>query len=73
MTHPPSRGVSLHTKILLALFLGIACGVGVNLLTPDRLDPEWADRLIRYVMRHDFNAFAWYRIALGVAVLMYFH
>ena len=28
--------------------------------------------LIRYVMRHDFNAFAWYRIALGIAVLMYF-
>jgi undecaprenyl-diphosphatase len=28
--------------------------------------------LIRYVMRHDFNAFAWYRIALGIAVLAYF-
>ena len=28
--------------------------------------------LIRYVMRHDFNAFAWYRIALGLAVLAYF-
>jgi undecaprenyl-diphosphatase len=28
--------------------------------------------LIRYVMRHDFNAFAWYRIVLGIAVLMYF-
>jgi undecaprenyl-diphosphatase len=28
--------------------------------------------LIRYVMRHDFNAFAWYRIALGIAVLVYF-
>jgi DAACS family dicarboxylate/amino acid:cation (Na+ or H+) symporter len=50
MTHP-SRGVSLHTKILLALVLGIACGAAVNLLTPDRLDPEWVDGLIRYVMR----------------------
>jgi DAACS family dicarboxylate/amino acid:cation (Na+ or H+) symporter len=49
MTHP-SRGVSLHTKILLALVLGIACGAAVNLLTPDRLDPEWVDGLIRYVM-----------------------
>lgn len=28
--------------------------------------------LIRYVARHDFNAFAWYRIALGVIVLWYF-
>ena len=28
--------------------------------------------LIRYVARHDFNAFAWYRIALGVVVLGYF-
>jgi len=28
--------------------------------------------LIRYVMRHDFQAFAWYRIVLGIAVLMYF-
>ena len=28
--------------------------------------------LIRYVARHDFNAFAWYRIVLGIAVLAYF-
>ena len=28
--------------------------------------------LIRYVARHDFNAFAWYRIVLGAAVLAYF-
>ena len=28
--------------------------------------------LIRYVARHDFNAFAWYRVALGIAVLAYF-
>jgi undecaprenyl-diphosphatase len=28
--------------------------------------------LIRYVMRHDFKVFAWYRIALGIAVLAYF-
>ena len=28
--------------------------------------------LIRYVASHDFRAFAWYRIALGVAVLAYF-
>ena len=28
--------------------------------------------LIRYVAHHDFNAFAWYRIALGVVVLAWF-
>jgi undecaprenyl-diphosphatase len=28
--------------------------------------------LIRYVANHDFRAFAWYRIALGAAVLAYF-
>jgi undecaprenyl-diphosphatase len=28
--------------------------------------------LIRYVARHDFNAFAWYRIALGAVVLWWF-
>ena len=28
--------------------------------------------LIRYVAQHDFRAFAWYRIALGFAVLLYF-
>ncbi|HUP31348.1 MAG TPA: undecaprenyl-diphosphate phosphatase [Usitatibacter sp.] len=28
--------------------------------------------LIRYVARHDFRAFAWYRIVLGIAVLLYF-
>jgi len=29
--------------------------------------------LIRYVAHHDFKAFAWYRIALGIAVLGYFY
>ncbi|HEX5129196.1 MAG TPA: undecaprenyl-diphosphate phosphatase, partial [Usitatibacter sp.] len=28
--------------------------------------------LIRYVAHHDFRAFAWYRIALGLVVLAYF-
>ena len=28
--------------------------------------------LIRYVAHHDFRAFAWYRIALGILVLAYF-
>ena len=29
--------------------------------------------LIRYVAHHDFRAFAWYRIVLGAAVLVYFY
>jgi undecaprenyl-diphosphatase len=29
--------------------------------------------LIRYIASHDFRAFAWYRIVLGIAVLAYFH
>jgi undecaprenyl-diphosphatase len=28
--------------------------------------------LIRYVAHHDFRAFAWYRIALGVGVIAWF-
>jgi undecaprenyl-diphosphatase len=28
--------------------------------------------LIRYVAHHNFNGFAWYRIALGATVLWYF-
>src|SRR5260221_2283477 len=30
------------------------------------------EALIRYAQRYDFNAFAWYRVALGIAVLAYF-
>lgn len=29
--------------------------------------------LIRFVATHDFKAFAWYRIGLGIVVLAYFH
>lgn len=29
--------------------------------------------VLRYVQRHDFKVFGWYRIALGLAVLSYFH
>lgn len=33
MSHAESRGMSLHNKILLALVLGVVCGVTANLLT----------------------------------------
>jgi undecaprenyl-diphosphatase len=29
--------------------------------------------LVRYVASHDYRGFAWYRIALGIVVLAYFH
>ena len=29
--------------------------------------------VIRYIAKHDFRPFAWYRIALGIAVLAYFY
>jgi undecaprenyl-diphosphatase len=29
-------------------------------------------RLIDYVKKHDFKVFGWYRIALGVVVLVFF-
>ena len=28
--------------------------------------------LVEYVKRHDFKVFGWYRIALGIAVILYF-
>jgi DAACS family dicarboxylate/amino acid:cation (Na+ or H+) symporter len=34
MTVSPSRGMSLHTKILLGLVLGAVCGLAVNLFGP---------------------------------------
>jgi undecaprenyl-diphosphatase len=27
---------------------------------------------MRYIKKHDFTAFGWYRIALGAVVLLYF-
>ncbi len=29
--------------------------------------------LLRYISNHNFNAFAWYRIALGIVVLAWFY
>ena len=41
MSQSASRGISLHNKILLALVLGIVCGVTVNLLTkPAAIRPK---------------------------------
>lgn len=38
MTSTPSRGPSLHTRILLGLVLGAAMGLAVNVFTPDLTD-----------------------------------
>src|SRR5688572_13100715 len=52
------KGVPLHTKILIALVLGAAIGVAVNLSMPPPVrnaagetEPTWLDHLITYVMR----------------------
>ena len=29
-------------------------------------------RLMNYIKKHDFKAFGWYRIILGIVVLLYF-
>ncbi|NLL74916.1 MAG: undecaprenyl-diphosphatase, partial [Erysipelothrix sp.] len=29
--------------------------------------------LVGYVKKHDFTVFGWYRIALGIVVLLYFY
>jgi DAACS family dicarboxylate/amino acid:cation (Na+ or H+) symporter len=50
MSETNGRGVSLHTKILIALLAGAAAGVTVNFLTP-KPTPAWLDHLITYVMR----------------------
>lgn len=48
MASPATEGSSLHTRILLALVLGAAAGVSVNLLFPASPVVDW---MLRYVMR----------------------
>ena len=47
---------------LATLFLGMAVAFAVSLLV--------IRFLMRYIQRHDFKAFGWYRIALGLLVLL---
>ena len=46
------------------LLIGMAVAFGVSMVC--------IRFLMDYVKRHDFKVFAWYRIALGVVVLLYF-
>jgi len=47
MSETPSRGLSLHTKVLLGLVLGAASGVAVNSFARDAV---WVEPLLKYVM-----------------------
>jgi DAACS family dicarboxylate/amino acid:cation (Na+ or H+) symporter len=48
--HSKERGVSLHTKILIALILGAILGVIVNGATGGQL-PEWLKSVVEYGLR----------------------
>ncbi len=46
--------------------------LAVGMLTAYVVSTAVIRRLLDYVRKHDFKAFGWYRIALGVAVLVFF-
>jgi dicarboxylate/amino acid:cation (Na+ or H+) symporter, DAACS family len=45
-TTSDTRGLALHTKILIGLGIGAACGITANVLTAD--DPEWRARVTSF-------------------------
>jgi DAACS family dicarboxylate/amino acid:cation (Na+ or H+) symporter len=45
-TTSDTRGLALHTKILIGLAVGAICGIGANILTAD--DPEWRARVTSF-------------------------
>lgn len=55
-------GFNFTSAELATLFLGMAVAFAVSLLV--------IRFLMRYIQRHDFKAFGWYRIALGLLVLL---
>ena len=57
-------GLALGGGELVLLLLGVAVAFFVSLLVVD-----W---MLRFIKRHTFKPFGWYRIALGAVVLIYF-
>lgn len=55
-------GFDFTSAELATLFLGMAVAFAVSLLV--------IRFLMRYIQRHDFKVFGWYRIALGLVVLL---
>ncbi len=57
-------GFSFTTAEIVTLLLGMAVAFAVSILA--------IRFLVGYIKKHDFKAFGWYRIALGILVLGYF-
>ena len=57
-------GFSFSTAEIVYLVTGCVVAFGVSILA--------IKFLIGYIKRHDFKAFGWYRIVLGILVLVYF-
>ena len=57
-------GFSFTSAELLILGIGMAVAFVVSVLV--------IKFLLGYIKKHDFKAFGWYRIALGIIVIVYF-
>ena len=57
-------GLAFTGTELSVLITGMAVAFGVSVLA--------IKFLMGYIKKHDFKIFGWYRIALGVLVLLYF-
>ena len=57
-------GFSFTSFELFVLLVGMLSAFIVSLLT--------IKYLLKYIKKHDFKAFGWYRIALGIIIILYF-
>ena len=57
-------GFSFTSFELLVLLVGMLSAFIVSLLT--------IKYLLKYIKKNDFKAFGWYRIALGIIIILYF-
>lgn len=55
-------GISFTSTELLILVIGVVVAFAVSILV--------IKSLMEYIKKHDFKVFGWYRIALGIAVLL---
>ena len=55
-------GISFTSTELLILVIGVVVAFAVSILV--------IKFLMEYIKKHDFKVFGWYRIALGIAVLL---
>ena len=57
-------GLSFNSTEVIVLFVGMVVAFVVSILV--------IKFLMSYIKRHDFKLFGWYRIVLGIIVLVYF-